>query len=79
MMEPMLPSSVDPRAQTKITSLHPPPMRLENSFSVKLVRSEINWRVAMTADSASGMLMGVADTAASSAKMAGSIIVFKKG
>ena len=35
----MLPASVDPRAHTKITSLHPPPIKEENSFSVKLVRS----------------------------------------
>lgn len=67
----MLPASVEPRAQTKMISLHPPRV---NSFSVNLVRSKI-WRVATTAEADSGMAMGVAEVAIAKARMLRSLIV----
>jgi hypothetical protein len=71
----MLPASVEPRAQTKITSLHPPPIREENSFSVRPVRSPMIWRVATTASPDSGMAIGVAEEAMARARMVRSFIV----
>lgn len=73
----MLPASVDPRAQTKITSLHPPPMARENSFSVRLVRLR-SWRGASSRDAEAGMATGVADEAIARAKMESSFIAILK-
>lgn len=70
----MLPASVDPRAHTKITSLHPPPIKEENSFSVKRVRPMI-WRGATTASPASGMAIGVAEAAMARARMERKFII----
>jgi len=74
----MLPASVDPRAQTKMTSLHPPPKRLENSFSVKLVRSKKIWRVATTADPELGSAIGVAEEAMAKARMEMMVFIMMK-
>jgi hypothetical protein len=41
---------------------------LENSFSVRLVRSNTNWRVATTADLEAGITTGVAAAATTSVR-----------